>query len=102
MDNLPQIVFFVFLILIILPFLLLILFIVLKSKKKAWKGEIVEKFVKDIEDFDTNNIERNYRVKVILENGNDMILTVDKGRYDEWNVGDKLEKESGEMWPKKL
>lgn len=102
MSNLPQILFGVLFFVIIVPFTILIIVLVIKGRKQAWKGVIIDKEKREKRDFDTDRLETSYIVVIKLESGREKHMEVDLGRYNEWNVGDKLEKVSGEMWPMKV
>ena len=44
----------------------------------------------------------NFIVVVQIDNGREAKIAVDKSRYDNWEVGDRLEKVKGESWPQKI
>ena len=102
MEDIARVLFFGFIFIFIIPFILLILYLVRKGKKQAWKGEIIDKRSESKRDFDTNRVEVCYKVVIKLESGKEKHMEVDKERYDRWNIGDKLEKKSGELWPEKI
>ncbi len=102
MEDIVRILFFGFIFIFIIPFFVLILYLVRKGKKQAWKGEIIDRKVVSKRDFDTNQLEESYKVVIKLESGKEKHMEVDKERYEKWNIGDKLEKKSGELWPEKL
>ncbi|MDD3475051.1 MAG: hypothetical protein PHP08_04120 [Candidatus Dojkabacteria bacterium] len=102
MVGIVRILFYIFIFFVVLIPIALVIFLILKSKKSAWKGEIVGKKELDKEDFDTNEIEHIYKVIVRIDGGRDKHMEVDRDRYEMWNIGDRLEKKSGEMWPEKV
>lgn len=89
--------------LLVIPFSALILYLVLKGKKQAWTGTITGKNCLEKDDFDhPGRKEISYIVKVMVDGDREHSIAVDKGRYNEWKVGDRLKKESGKMWPEKV
>ena len=102
MDNLPRILFYLFLFIVVLPVCILFISLFLKGKKQAWKGEIIDKKETSSRDFDTDVLQYNYTIIVKLEDGKERKIAVDKGRYDKWDIGDKIEKKAGEIWPEKI
>lgn len=102
MDKIPIILFGVLFGIIVIPFSILIITLLIKGKKQAWKGTIIDKERNERRDDDTNRISTYYTIVVKLEDGKEAKIAVDSGRYNQWNVGDKLEKKSGQMWPEKI
>lgn len=98
----PLIIFFGFFGLLILGFFLLIGKLVLKAKNDAWIGEVIDKshVVKDKDD--SNQKEHLYSYRVRLENGEEHGIAATKEFYDQLKIGDKLKKDKGSLWAKKI
>lgn len=102
MEGIARTFFFIFISVFILPFGILIAYLFFKGKKQAWKGEIIDKKITTTEDFDTDREETHFKIIIKLESGRTKYLEVDRTKYDAWEIGDKLEKRSGELWPEKV
>jgi len=102
MVDAARIIFYIFIFFIVLLPIALIVFLVLKGKKAAWKGEIIDKKEVDKEDFDTGRVDHIYKVIIKLDGGRNKHMEVDRGRYEMWKIGDRLEKKTGEMWPERV
>ncbi len=102
MEDVGRILFYLFIFVFILPFVIFIFYLFFKGKKQAWKGEIIDKKITTTEDFDSGREEIHNKIIIKLESGRTKYLEVDRTRYDAWDVGDKLEKKSGELWPEKV
>ena len=87
---------------VIVPFFVLIIFLVLKGRNQAWTGTIIDKNFNESSDIDSGDISTNYFVRIRKPEGKEFNLSVDRGKYDEYKVGDKLKKESGKLWPEKI
>lgn len=46
--------------------------------------------------------ESDFLIIVNTDNGKEIKIVVDKSRYDNWKVGDRLEKVKEENWPQKI
>lgn len=81
--------------------LIIIIFFTIKSKKQknsSWKGELMKK--RDITDEDNEN--HVYRLIFKTESGKKVKISVKEDLYNQVQVGDKFEKESGEYIPKRI
>jgi hypothetical protein len=98
----PIIIFFGFFGLLILGFFMLVGKLVLKSKNDSWVGEVIDKsdFIKDKDD--SNLKEHILSLKVQMENGETHSIPASRDFYNEIKVGDKLKKDKGSLWPKKI
>lgn len=98
----PIIIFFGFFLLLIIGFFALVGKLVLKSKNDEWIGEVIDKsdFVKEKDG--SNLKEHILSLKIQLENGEIHSIPASVNFYNEIKVGDKLKKEKGSLWPKKL
>jgi len=102
MNSLPLILFLVLFFIIVVPITVIIIVVVVKGRNQSWKGTITDKLENTKRDFDTNREETFYTACIKLDTGKDIKMAVDRDRYNDWNVGDKLEKIKGESWPKKV
>lgn len=98
----PIVIFFGFFGLLILGFFLLVGKLVMKSKNDSWVGEVIDKsdFVKDKDD--SNLKEHILSLKVQMENGETHSIPASRAFFNEIKIGDKLKKEKGSLWPKKI
>jgi nitrogen fixation protein FixH len=97
---LPMILFGGFFLLLIVGFFALVIKLVSKSKAMSWKGEIIDKKYFHREAFDEK--EDIYSVVVKTEEGKEMKIGVGRQDYEDYKVGDKLEKKKGELRPKRI
>jgi len=102
MESVPIIFFLLCCCIIVVPFSALIIFLIMKTKKQSWSGTITDKQSYETEDFDTNVKSINYYVTVKTDEDKELKLAVDKGRYNDYKVGDRLRKRSGDLWPEKI
>jgi len=116
MNALPLIIFLIF----VAPgiiFLFFVLKLFLKGKRDSWEGVVVDKghVVKEKEDEDSWGVvwrkgpekkEHFYHIKVKIEEGKNKgevhAIAVPPEMYEEIKVGDRLRKEKGALWPKKI
>ena len=98
----PIIIFFGFFGLLILGFFLLVGKLIIKGKNQTWTGEVIEKsdFLKDKED--SNQKEHILSLKVQMDNGETHSIPASVKFYNEIKVGDKLKKDKGSLWAKKI
>jgi len=99
---------FFFLFLFVLPVTVVVLFIKFLSKKtkqrraSSWKGKLVDKDHTEYEDDDSSITNDLYTLYFETDKGEKIKLNVLKNIYDEFKVGDKAEKETGQLNPKKI
>jgi len=98
----PIIIFFGFFGLLILGFFLLVGKLVFKAKSDSWVGEVIDKGHNTKKDDDSKRIEHFYFYKVKLENGEEHNIGTSAKFWNEIKVGDKLKKDKGSLWPKKI
>ena len=98
----PMIIFFGFFALLVIIFLSVVVKLVLKGKNSFWKGEIVDKIHNSKRDNDSNRIENFYSLKIKTEDGKEIKLGVSGQQYEDYKIGDKLLKEKGSIWPRKI
>jgi len=98
----PMIIFFVFFGLLVLGFLLLLGKLFFQGKAQTWVGEVIDKGHNVKDKYDGPGEEHFYHLKVQLENGEIHNIPATVQFYNEIKVGDKLKKEKGALWPKKI
>jgi hypothetical protein len=102
----PIIIFFVIFGALIAGFVLLILKLVRKSKKDHWIGTVADKkyFEKDHHEIGEKigHKEHFYNLVVKMDNGETHTIAASREFYEQCQPGDRLEKKSGELFPKKI
>lgn len=98
----PIVIFFAFFGLLILGFFLLVGKLIFKAKNDAWVGEVIDKNRVEKDKDDGPGKETFLSFKVQLENGEVHNIAASPKFYNEVKVGDKLKKEKGSLWPKKI
>lgn len=109
MSKLPLIILLIFISPMIL-FLLLVGKLFLKGKADSWEGVVVDKGHITKDKYEKDEIlnrkrkkqEHFYHIKVQLDNGKTHAIAVPAKIYEEIKVGDRLKKEKGTLWPKKV
>lgn len=99
----PMIIFFVFFGLMVLGFLAIVIKLINKGRKSAWKGVLVDKLYNETEDMDDSSKTNHFYTLVFkTDEGKQVKVGVSRKMYDEYQVGDKAEKKSGDFWQKKI
>ena len=98
----PIIIFFGIFALLVVGFIGLVAKLVLKAKNDSWVGEVIDKSHVERDKDDSNLKEHFYSYKVQLENGETHNIAAAKAFYDQLKIGDKLKKDKGSLWPKKI
>jgi len=98
----PIIIFFVIFASLVIGFLVVVVKLVSKGKKLAWKGTLIDKMHKTKDEYDSNRVNHFYTLVFKTEEGKDIKVGVSKEMFDDYNIGDKAEKKSGEFWQKKI
>lgn len=98
----PLIIFFAIFASLIIGFLLVIIKLVLKGKKMAWKGTLIDKMHKTKDEYDSDKVTHFYTLIFKTEEGKEIKVGTSKEIYDGYEIGNKAEKKSGELWPKKI
>jgi len=73
-----------------------------KIKKTFWKGRIVNKKHSEYEDDESNYTQDIYTLFFITDEKKEIKMNVTKKMFNEWQVGDMVEKKAGERWPTKI
>jgi hypothetical protein len=98
----PIIIFFLIFAALIAGFLFVVVKLVLKGRKSAWKGTLVDKLYKEQKDFDTDRTNQYHTLVFKTDEGKEIKVGTSKQVYDSYNIGDKAEKKSGKFWPEKV
>lgn len=73
-----------------------------KQKQQSWKGELKDKEHLEYEDDDSGYTKDLYTLIFKTDQNQEIKLPVPKKIYDQWQIGDKAEKKSGELYPQKI
>jgi len=95
--------------LIMLPFLLPIILVIIfiiwlinKSKNEGWSGVVIDKMHKTRRDIDSPHKEEHFYTLVVKTKERDRKVAVSPENYALFQVGDKIEKPKGSLFPKKV
>lgn len=99
----PMVVFLIIFSVIVFIFLRVVIKLIVKGRAQAWKGELIDKIYKTNRDFDNSKkINEFYTLVFRTEEGKIIKVGTSKLVYDDYKVGDRAEKKSGEFWPNKI
>lgn len=73
-----------------------------KRKESAWEGKLVDKKHLEWEDDDSPYAKDLYTLYFETNDGKKVEINVEKSLYEQWEIGDKAKKVSGELWPQKV
>jgi len=99
---------FFFVFFFILPAVVIVLFIKFLAKRgkqrrdSSWKGKLVDKDHTEYEDDDSSTTRDLYTLYFETDEGQKIKLNVPYEIYNKFKVGDKVEKETGQLHPKKV
>jgi len=86
---------------LVILFLIFVFKMVFKKNNSSWKGKVLEKSY--IQKKENDRMNEYFSVKVELEGGNkEITVAVSKILYNNVEEGDKLEKQKGSPYPKKI
>jgi hypothetical protein len=97
----PIILFFGFFGLLIIGFFVLIGKLISKSKNESWKGEVVDKKHNQTTDID-DKLVNSYYLVVKMDNGTQRNIGLSPVMFDKFNIGDKIQKPKGKLFPEKI
>ena len=85
-------------------FLFIVGKMIVKTKKSAWKGEVVDKVYNAKRDSfeDSKHVSQFYTLVVKTDEGLTRKIAVTRAMYDSCKVGDKVEKPKGALNPVKV
>lgn len=101
-DTFPLLFMCVCCFIIIVPFSTLVIVLILKGRKQAWTGTIIDKSANEKTDMDSDRTSVIYSVKIRTDEGKEFNYGVDATKYNEYKIGDRLKKESGKLWAEKI
>jgi hypothetical protein len=99
---LPIILFFVVFALLAGGFLALVFSLIMKSKNSSWTGEVVDKVHNEKKDYESHRMEHFYYLVVMTSEGKEMKVGLSQQLWDGFNVGDKIKKPKGKLFPEKI
>ena len=76
--------------------------LIFKTKGEAWMGKVIDKKINERRDSETNRMEYFYVLVTQMSDGKVRNLGVAKGLYDQFEVGDAIGKNKGELLPHKI
>lgn len=99
---LPIILFFVVFALLAGGFLLLVFKLIMKSKNSFWTGEVTDKVHNQKEDYESHRMEHFYYLVVMTDQGKEMKVGLSEQLWNGFNIGDKIKKDKGKLFPEKI
>jgi hypothetical protein len=98
----PLIIFFGLFIILIIAFIGFIIRLISKSKNEDWSGVVIDKKINEVEDSDTN-ITHDYCFLVVkMDSGQERKIGLSRQLWDGFQIGDKLHKPKGKLFPEKV
>jgi hypothetical protein len=98
----PIVIFFGFFALLIVGFLLLVIKLVAGGRKMAWTGTLVDKLHNTKDEDDSKRVNHFYTLVFKTNEGKEIKVGTSKEMFDQYTIGDRAEKKSGEFWQKKI
>lgn len=98
----PIIIFFAIFASLVIGFLIVIVKLISRGKKMAWQGTLIDKIYKTNTEYDSDKVNHFYTLVFKIEGSKEIKVGTSKEVYDGYAIGDKAEKKSGELWPKKI
>jgi hypothetical protein len=98
----PMIIFFGIFIILIIAFLGFIVKLISKSKNEDWYGQVIDKKVNEVEDFDSGAKSDHYFLVVKMDNGKTRNIGLSRQLWESFQTGDKLHKPKGQLFPEKI
>jgi hypothetical protein len=98
----PLILFFGFFLLLIILFIGFIVKLISKSKNEDWTGQVFDKKVNEVEDFDTGSKSDHYFLVVKMDTGKTRNIGLSREKWEAFSVGDKIHKPKGKLFPEKI
>lgn len=98
----PMIIFFLFFASLVIGFLVIVVKLAAAGRKMAWKGILIDKMHKTKDEYDSNRVNHFYTLVFKTDDGKEIKVGASKEMWDQYNVGDRAEKKSGEFWQKKI
>jgi hypothetical protein len=98
----PLVLFFGFFLLLIILFIGFIVKLISKSKNEDWTGQVIDKKVNEVEDFDTGSKSDHYFLVVKIEGSRNRNVGLSREKWEAFSVGDKIHKPKGKLFPEKI
>lgn len=98
----PMILFFGFFLLLVIGFFTLVFKLINKAKNSSWAGVVTDKKHNQKRDMDSNRIENFYYLVVKTDEGREMKVGLSPQMFDNFAVGDKIQKPKGKLYPEKV
>mgnify|MGYP000900654676 CR=1 FL=1 len=73
-----------------------------KRRESAWEGKLVDKKHVEWDDDDSPYTKDLYTLYFETNDGKKVEINVEKSLYEQWEIGNKAKKVSGEPWPQKV
>lgn len=73
-----------------------------KRRESAWEGKLVDKKHVEWDDDDSPYTKNIYTLCFETNDGKKVEINVEKNLYEQWEIGNKAKKVSGEPWPQKV
>ena len=102
MEKIVTVFFVLFVLLIIVLPLSLIFKLVMKSKKSSWSGEVIDKKHNSHTDMDDKTIESYYLVVKMDDGSRNRNIGLSRQMWENFSVGDKINKAAGKLIPEKI
>jgi len=99
---LPIIIFFGVFGLLIFAFLGFVLKLLMKQKQTYWIGTVIDKKHTQTEDFDSDRPVDTYYMEVRCDGGKEVKAGLSAKTFDEFQIGDRVEKPKGQLHPRKI
>ena len=98
----PIIVFFSIFGVLIILFLSFVFKLIKKQKDSSWTGEVIDKKHNQVPDIDSDDMQDIYYIVVKLDNGKEIKSGLSSFSFNDFQIGDRVEKKKGELYPKKI
>ena len=98
----PILVFFGFFALLVFGFFALIIKLIRKSKNEEWTGIVIDKKHNQFEDMDDGGTHDNYFLVVKMDTGKQRNVGLSHPLWNKFDIGDKLKKPKGKLFPEKI
>ncbi|MFA6602575.1 MAG: hypothetical protein WCT01_02105 [Candidatus Shapirobacteria bacterium] len=98
----PIILFFGLFLVLILVFLGFVIRLISRSKSESWSGVITDKQHTTSHNSDTDHLDHFYFLVVKQDGGRERKVGLSSQIWDQFSVGDKITKPSGQLFPHKV
>ena len=98
----PIVLFFGVFLVLIVAFFGFIAKLIMKTKAEEWTGVVTDKKHNTKKDDETHRVEHFYYLGVKLDNGTERNLGMAAGMWEKFEIGDRLHKPKGKLFPEKI